>query len=63
MGRCVYDQTGKFVWKYMFAEQKSEQYKIVRDFGIGTIRQNSDWDTLSLEAAIENWPLRAAATK
>jgi len=38
MGRCVYElMTGKFVWKYVFGAQPSEQYRIAEELGVGTI--------------------------
>lgn len=38
MGRSVSDQKGEFVWKYVFAEQASEQCRIYEDLAIGKYR-------------------------
>lgn len=36
MGRRVYERgTGEFIWKYAFAEQDSEQYRIPQEIGVG----------------------------
>ena len=42
MGRRVYDQKGEFVWKYVFAEQSSEQIRIAEELGIGKYRNRED---------------------
>ncbi|MFO8109720.1 MAG: hypothetical protein R6U17_04240 [Thermoplasmata archaeon] len=37
MGRTVCDLvSGEFVWKYVFGEQASEQYRIYEELGVGT---------------------------
>ena len=36
MGRRVYE-SGEFVWKYVFGVQPSEQYRIAKEFGIGSL--------------------------
>ena len=38
MGRRIYTQKGEFVWKYVFGEQSSEQYRIAEELGIGRYR-------------------------
>lgn len=49
MGRRVYEK-GNFVWKYVFAKQNSEQFKIAEVFGIGEITKRGEGgDTLRLE--------------
>lgn len=41
MGRRVYEKnTEEFVWKYCFAEQESEQYRIAKEIGVGELRTN-----------------------
>jgi hypothetical protein len=38
LGRYVYEKySGEFVWKYYFAKQASEQYRIAEELGIGKI--------------------------
>jgi hypothetical protein len=44
MGRYVYDSNGEVVWKYVFAEQDSEQSRIAEELGIGSITYNEDGD-------------------
>jgi len=50
MGRMVYDQNGDFIWKYTFAKQGSEQYRIAEELKIGTRKEDEDesGDVLSL---------------
>jgi hypothetical protein len=48
MGRCIYDSHGEFVYKYIFAEQASEQSRIVNDLRIGKLQSRSDDDIVTL---------------
>lgn len=47
MGRRVYEND-EFVWKYVFAEQDSEQCRIANDLNIGKITYHGDYDCLTL---------------
>ena len=58
MGRYVYEQ-GDFVWKYVFGVQPSEQYRIAKEYGIGTLtydvcKQAEDDDGSIIEDEYEN---------
>jgi len=44
MGRYIYDDRGKFVWKYVFGSQPSEQSRIAVELGIGDVKYNEDGD-------------------
>ena len=48
MGRRIYDQNGDFVWKYVFAEQASEQSRVVTHLRIGKLTAMPDNDILRL---------------
>lgn len=52
MGRAVIEQkTGEFVWKYVFAEQGSEQSQIAEGLGIGKVEypKDANYDVLVLK--------------
>jgi hypothetical protein len=50
MGRCVIEQkTGEYVWKYVFAEQASEQAGIAGAVGVGKVVFQDNSDVLVLK--------------
>ena len=44
MARVIYED-GNFIWKYVFAIQPSEQYRISLEYGIGKLFYNIDMTT------------------
>ena len=50
MGRYIYESaTGECVWKYVFAEQPSEQGRLSLEYGIGSYACGDSGDLLTLD--------------
>lgn len=50
MGRYIYElTTGKYVWKYVFAEQPSEQHRLHDEYGLGSYMSGDCGDILTLD--------------
>lgn len=60
MGRHIYETTtGEWVWRYAFAEQSSEQSRIVRELGVGQHFGDELGDTVLIQRdelpVLERW--------
>ena len=54
MGRHIYEnRTGDHVWKYWFARQPSEQCRIYTEIGMGSYRESTWGDILTLYCSLQ----------